>query len=146
VLIEEIKYMNRQDMKNLKIRYYLWLYKTTKEAFDRFERKFTQLDIDEAILKEIERELKGSYLPHEKKALEKYVNDYRDYIAKKEKTCLELKYKGKKINPEFLFLDVKLEAIEKAIADDLGKKALDEIKEIYQEEMIDRILRDQKHK
>ena len=55
--------MDSRDEKNLNKRYLVWLYKTTKEAFDRFERKFTQLEIDKTILKEIEKELKESFLP-----------------------------------------------------------------------------------
>ena len=132
--------MDKKDEKNLKIRYLTWLYKTIKEAFDRYERKFTQLEIDEFILKEMEKELKGSYLPQEKRALERLVNDFRNYIAEKEKACLKLKYKGKKIEPEFIFLDVKLEAIEKAIVSESGKSALEKIKEDYQQEMLKRIM------
>lgn len=138
--------MDKQDEKRLKKRYLIWLYKTTKEAFDNFERKFTQLDIDESILMEMEKELKGSYLPHEKQALEKDVNAFRAYIDEKESACLKLKYKGKKIDPEFLFLDVKLEAIEKAIVKELGAKALEEIKSLYEERMINRILNNTEQK
>lgn len=139
--------MDKKDEKNLRIRYLTWLYKTTKEAFDRYERKFTQAEIDEFILKEMEKELKGSYLPQEKKALEKLVNDFRSYIAEKEKACLKLKYKGKKIEPEFIFLDVKLDAIEKAIVEELGKEGLEKLKAAYQEEMLERILKEsQEHK
>jgi len=137
--------MDRQDEKNLKKRYFIWLYKTTKEEFDKFERKFTQFDIDEDILLEMEKELLGSYLPHEKSALEKLVNDFRDYISTKEKACLELKYQGKKTNPEFLFLDIKLEAIEKVIAKELGRRTLEEIKSLYEKEMIKRILKGSEH-
>lgn len=132
--------MDKRDEDNLKTRYLLWLYKTTKDAFDRYERKFTQVEIDELLLQEMEKELKGSYLPHEKKALEKYINEFRDYITKKENDCLELKYKGKKINPDFLFLDIKLEAIEKIIRDELGKKSLENIRQAYQHEMLNRII------
>jgi uncharacterized protein YdiU (UPF0061 family) len=138
--------MDKQDMRNLKKRYLLWLYKTTKEAFDAYERKFTQLEIDEFILASIENMLKGSYLPREKKPLEQFVNDFREYIAEKEKASLELKYKGKKINPEFIFLDVKLEAIEKAIVKELGKETLDEIKSLYEAEMMNRILKSTEQK
>lgn len=142
---EEI--MDKKDEKNLKERYLSWLYKTTKEAFDRYERKFTQVEIDEFILKEMEKELRGSYLPQEKKALEKLVNDFRNYIAEKEKACLKLKYKGKKIDPEFIFLDVKLESIEKAIAQELGKEALEKIKSAYHQEMLKRIMEEkQEHR
>lgn len=132
--------MDKRDEKNLKERYLTWLYKTAKEAFDRYERKFTQLEIDEYILMEMEKELKGSYLPQEKKPLEKLVNDFRNYIADKEKACLKLKYKGKKIDPEFIFLDVKLESIEKAIIRELGKEQLEKIKSAYHQEMLKRII------
>lgn len=137
--------MDNQDVKNLKKRYFIWLYKTTKEAFDKYERKFTQLEIDEDILLEMENELLGSYMPHEKSALEKFVNVFRQYIADKEKACLELKYQGKKTSPEFLFLDVKLEAIERIITKELGRKALDEIKALYEKEMTERILKGSEH-
>ncbi len=132
--------MDKFDEFNLKRRYLLWLYKTTKEAFDKYERKFIQLDIDEEILQEIEKELKGAYLPHEKKALGKYLNEFRLYINQKENTCLKLKYKGKRINPELIFLDLKLNAIEKIIAKELGKELLQGIKESYQQEMLKRII------
>lgn len=138
--------MDSNDIKNLKKRYFIWLYKTTKEAFDKYERKFTQLDIDKSILSNMERGLKGAYLPHEKKALETDINKFKLYIEEKEKACLKLKYKGKKINPEFLFLDVKLGAIEKEITDELGNKSLEEIKSLYEEEMIERILKSKEHK
>jgi uncharacterized protein YdiU (UPF0061 family) len=138
--------MDRQDEKNLTIRYLTWLYKTTKDAFDRYERKFTQLEIDEYVLKEIEKELKASYLPSEKVPLEKFVNDFRSYIAEKEEACLKLKYKGKKVNPDFLFLDVKLNAIEKAIEKEAGKKGLQQIKEAYQREMLRRIMEEKQEK
>ncbi len=133
--------MDSNDIKNLEKRYYIWLYKTTKEAFDKYERKFTQLDIDKSILNRMEKELKGTFLPHEKKALETDINKFKLYIEEKEKACLKLKYKGKKINPEFLFLDVKLEAIEKNIVEEFGSKTLEEIKSLYEKEMVGRIVR-----
>lgn len=137
--------MNKQDVKNLRKRYLIWLYKSTKEAFDKFERKFTQIDIDKDLLLEMENELMGAFLPHEKTALEKFVNEYRDYIAAKEKACLELKYQGKKTNPEFIFLDMKLNAIEKLIAQELGRRGLEKIKLLYEREMTQRILRSTEH-
>ena len=137
--------MNNQDVKNLKKRYFVWLYKTTKEAFDKYERKFTQVDIDKDVLLEMENTLMGSYLPHEKIELEKMVNNFQEYISAKEKACLELKYQGLRTNPEFIFLDVKLNVIEKLIAKELGKKALEEIKALYEKEMTLRILRGAEH-
>jgi hypothetical protein len=137
--------MNNQDDKNLKKRYFVWLYKTAKEAFDKYERKFTQADIDQDILTEMENALMGAFLPHEKSALEKQVNDFREYIANKEKACLELKYQGKIANPEFIFLDLKLNAVEKIISRELGRKGLEEIKALYEKEMTERILRSTEH-
>lgn len=137
--------MNNQDIKNLKKRYFIWLYKTTKEAFDKYERKFTQIDIDKDILLEMENMLLGAYLPHEKEALAKLINNFRDYISSKEKACMELKYQNKKTNPDFIFLDMKLNTIEKLITKELGKRALEEIKSLYESEMIQRILKNTEH-
>jgi hypothetical protein len=132
--------MDKQDEINLRKRYLVWLYKTTKEAFDRYERKFTQFEIDEELLKEIETEFKDSYLPNEKKELEQFVNDFRKYVDEKEEACLKLKYKGKKANPEFIFLDAKLNAVETIIKRMFGKKFLDGVKNLYEEEMLQRIM------
>lgn len=137
--------MDKQDVNSLTKRYLIWLYKTTKEAFDRYERKFTQLEVDELLLQEIEKELKASYLPSEAKDLSKFVNDFRAYIAEKEKACLALKYKGKRTNPDFIFQDVKLNAIEAVIKKYLGAKGLTEIKKAYEKEMTERILRSTEH-
>ena len=133
--------MNNQDLKNLKKRYFVWLYKGAKEIFDKFERKFTQIDIDQNILIEMEKELLGAYLPHEKDALQKQINDFQKYIENKEKACSELRDQGKKINPEFIFSEIKLNAIEKIIAKELGRKGLEEIKALYEKEMTERILK-----
>jgi len=93
----------------------------------------------------MENELLGAYLPHEKAHLEKFVNQYREYISAKEKSCLELKYQGKKTNPEFIFLDVKLNAVEKLIVKELGRRGLERIKTLYEIEMTERILRSTEH-
>ena len=133
--------MDKTDLKALTRRYLIWLYKTTKEAFDRYERKFAQLDIDKFILEEIEEEIKDSYMPSEKKELEKLVEDLRNYILQKETDCQKLRFENKKTNPEFIFLDLKLEAVEKAIVKELGKDGLNEIKQMYEQEMITRIIK-----
>ena len=126
--------MDKQDTLNLKIRYCLWLYKTAKEALDKIERKFTQLDIDKIILKE----LKGQ--DREGKA-GKFIEEFEEYIKNKEKEGLNLKYSGSQLNPEYYFLTLKLKAIEKTIVKQLGKKALAQIKSLYETEMTERILR-----
>lgn len=133
--------MNNQDVKNLKKRYFVWLYKTAKETFDKYERKFTQVDIDKDILDEMEKELLGSYLPHEKDAIQRQINDFHKYIENKEKACSELRDQHKKINPDFIFSEIKLNAVEKIIVKELGRRGLEEIKSLYEKEMTKRILK-----
>lgn len=126
--------MDRQDIKNLKVRYSLWFYKTTKDALDRIERKFTQLDIDRIVLKELNK------LDKNKKAKES-VGQFTDYIKNKEKEGLNLK-----CLPDYHFLSLKLKALEKAIVKELGKKTLEGIKSLYEKEMTERILKSRGHK
>ena len=129
---------DKRDIKNLKKRYLIWFYKTTKEALDKVERKFTQADIDRFIIKEI----KGL---DKEKALSNFIAQFDEYINKKEQDGLSLKFEGKKLKPGYLFLCLKLKAIEKAIIKELGRKALDEIKLLYEMEMTERILRSTEH-
>ncbi|MFA5351219.1 MAG: hypothetical protein WC357_07835, partial [Candidatus Omnitrophota bacterium] len=70
---------------------------------------------------------------------------FQRYIEDKERACSELRGQGKKKNPEFLFLDIKLNAIEKIIAQELGRRGLERIKALYEFEMIDRILKNTEH-
>lgn len=137
--------MNNQDVKNLKKRYFVWLYKGAKESFDKYERKFTQVDIDNAILDEMEKELLGAYLPHEKDALQRHIDDFQKYIENKEKSCAEFRDQHKKINPDFIFSEIKLDAIEKIIVKELGRRGLEEIKSLYEKEMTKRILKSTEH-
>jgi crotonobetainyl-CoA:carnitine CoA-transferase CaiB-like acyl-CoA transferase len=58
------------------------------------------------LLKELEKELKDTYLPREKQALEHYVNDFRSYLGHKQNESLKLKYKGKKVNPELIMTSI----------------------------------------
>jgi len=130
--------MNKQDLKNLKKRYLVWFYKTTKEALDKIERKFTQADIDRFILKDLKKADKG-------KTIEPFIAQFEEYIRKKEQDGFNLKFENKKPKPYCLFLVLKLQAIEKAIAKELGRKALEEIKLLYEIEMTERILRSTEH-
>lgn len=138
--------MDEKDVLALKKRYLLWLYKTTKEAFDRYERKFTQLEIDKFILEEVSRECRQAYLSDEREAIGEQVEAMRVYVTEKENACLKLKYRGKKINPEYLFLDIKLQAFEKAIVKELGNEELRRIKNLYEQEMSERILHPREEK
>lgn len=131
--------MDKQDIKNLKRRYLIWLYKTTKEDWDKVERKFTQLDIDRAILEELNK------LDSDKRT-KGFIEVFANYIRNKEKKGLDLKYEGGKLKPAYHFLGLKLKAIEKVIAEELGKKALKEIKSLYEKEMTERILKSREHK
>jgi hypothetical protein len=131
--------MDKQDTRNLKKRYLLWLYKTTKEAFDRIERKFTQLEIDEFMLKELKRLDKNN-------KLKKYIGEFQNCIHNKEKEGLSQKYNNGKLNPYFSFLILKLQVIENLIVRELGKSALKDIKALYEEEMSQRILKSTEHK
>jgi len=138
--------LDEKDVLALKRRYLLWLYKTTKEAFDRYERKFTQLEIDKFILEEVSRECRQAYLSDEREAIGEQVEAMRVYVTEKENACLKLKYRGKKINPEYLFLDIKLQALEKAIVKELGNEELRRIKNLYEQEMSERILHSREEK
>lgn len=130
--------MNKRDLKNLKKRYLIWFYKTAKEALDKIERKFSQVDIDRFILTELKNSDKD-------KAAESLIAQFEAYVQKKEADGLSLKFENKKLKPDYLFLAWKLEAIEKAIVKELGKKGLEEIKLLYEVEMIERILRSTEH-
>ena len=126
--------MNKQDIKNIKKRYLLWLYKTAKESLDKIERKFTQSEIDRLILKELEKQDKYN-------KVKKFIGEFRIYIQNKEKDGLSLKYENKDLNPDYLFLVLKLKAIEKTIISELGRVGLKQIKSHYEQEMTERILR-----
>jgi len=130
--------MQKTEIKNLEKRYLIWLYKTSKEAFDRIERKFTQLKIDRLILKELMTD-KSS------RKMAKAIAEFASYIEKKEKEGLSLKYEGKELKKDYLFLEKKLAAVEKAVIETLGKDALDEIKSLYEKEMTERILKALEH-
>ncbi|MFA5276057.1 MAG: hypothetical protein WC417_04100 [Candidatus Omnitrophota bacterium] len=130
--------MDAKEIKNLKKRYLLWFYKTAKEALDKIERKFTQLEIDKFVLKEMKARSKD-------KKSDRFIAEFEAYILNKEMDGIELKFEGKQIRPDYAFLELKLKAIEKAIVKELGKKSLDDIKALYEKEMTERILKSTEH-
>lgn len=130
--------MEKQDTLNLKKRYLIWLYKTTKEELDKIERKFTQLEIDSFILKEMKRLDRPA-------RVRKSIDDFASYIQNKAKDGLTLKYENNELKPQYRFLEIKLKAIEKAIALGFGKKFLKEVKMLYEVEMTGRILKSEGH-
>ncbi len=134
--------MKKKDARNLKFRYLLWLYKTTKEEVDRIERKFTQLDIDRAIFGDLKEKIK----PQDGSGLKKYLKEFKKYINEKEKDAKALKYEKGELRADYYFSTLKLEAIEKVIAEELGGDAKRQIKSLYEEEMRKRILESKEHK
>jgi len=129
--------MNREDARNLKKRYLIWLYKITKEALDKIERKFTQLEIDKFMLKVLNK--------NKDKTIAKFIEEFKLYIQNKEKDAINLKYQGKQVKPDYYFLSLKLKAIEKAVTEECGKSGLKAIKSLYEKEMTERILRSTEH-
>ena len=75
-----------------------------------------------------------------------FIDEFKAYIQQKQKNGLDLKYQNGKVKPEYLFLSLKLAAIEKVVTKELGKPALSEIKETYEKEMIKRILEEREQK
>ncbi len=130
--------MDRREIKNLKKRYLIWFYKTLKEALDRVERKFTQVEVDRIILKELKNSDKEG-------VISEFIKQFEEYVAKKEGEGFNLKFEDKKLKPDYVFLVAKLRAVERAIVKELGKKGLEEIKLLYEIEMTERILRSTEH-
>jgi hypothetical protein len=137
--------MNKREIKNLKFRYLLWLYKTTKEEFDLIERKFTQIDIDKKMMRYMKEHFDSRNLKRKNEA-RKLLKDFKEYIDKKEKDGQGLKFEGRKLQPEYYHLALKLEAIEKTIDKELGVGALKKIKELYEHEMRRRIIESRDYK
>jgi hypothetical protein len=81
-----------------------------------------------------------------KNETKKFLKDFKEYINKKEKEGMELKFEGRKLKPEYYHLSLKLEAIEKSIVEELGHRGLKEIKALYEHEMMRRIIESQEHK
>src|SRR5512140_3490946 len=100
--------MKAQDTKNLERRYLVWFYKITKEALDKIERKFTQVEIDRALIAELKKADKRS-------GLRKFIAEFQAYVDTKEKDGLGLKFENKALRPEYEFLTAKLAALEKII-------------------------------
>lgn len=126
--------MDRKETKSLKRRYLIWFYKVAKEAFDKVERKFTQVEVDRIVLNGLKKRDKTQ-------EIKKYIEDFETYIAKKEKEGVALKFKGRKVSPDYKFLSFRLQSVEEAIRKELGQKVLKEIKALYESEMSQRISR-----
>ena len=124
--------------KDLTRRYLLWFYKTTKESFERLERKTTQLKVDEYVLKQLKTSKNDAAL----------IKEFEAYIKTKQGDELKLKFadaKGKTLHPQYVYLKNKLQAVEATITHFLGKKELQEIQSLYEKEFTTRILQAREH-
>lgn len=132
--------------KDLIHRYLLWAYKTTRESYERIERKTTQLMVDGHILKILHRKPKTEVAVQ--KDYRKFVEEFEQYIAGKKEDEIKQKFtdgRKKAFHPQYIYLKRRLLAIEDAIKYFLGPKALKTIKELYEKEFINRILQAREH-
>ena len=129
--------------KNLTRRYLIWAYKSTRESYERIERKTTQLIVDGYILKSLNRHKNISNLDYKK-----HVDDFSAYILKKQQEELSLKFTDankKSFHSQYLYLKNRLAAIEEEIVKFLGKTELKKIESLYEEEFTKRILQAKDH-
>ncbi len=133
-----------ENEKNLTRRYLIWAYKTTKESLDKIDRYFTQLNVDEFVLKQLRN--KPSHRARSEYKIQ--VDDFEKYMQKKKKNVLPKKFDDKKSNalqPEYEYLVNRLSALESAIIHFLGRVELDSIIDLYEQEMTRRILEATEH-
>lgn len=114
-------------------RYLTWAYKSTKESFDRLERKTTQILADEFIYRHITSHAYKSKDP----AYLTLLKQNRDYIDKKKEMPIDA--------AQYLYLQHRLEAVEAAIKKFLGVKVLQHIRQEYEIEFTRRIWASKEH-
>jgi hypothetical protein len=113
-------------------RYLIWAYKSTKESFDRLERKTTQLLADEFILKAMSQRSGGS-----DKEYGRLLGEFKGYIENK---------KAQPVAPgKYRYFRDRLASVEEAITYFLGKKELASIRRSYEEEFVRRIWSSTEH-
>jgi hypothetical protein len=133
--------------KDLIRRYLLWMFKTTKESFERIERKTTQLMVDEYVLRRL-KTVGGKISARGHGEYGGFVKEFETYIKTKQKDELKLKFtddKRKSLHPQYLYLKNRLQAIEAAISHFLGKKELRAMQSSYEKEFTCRILQAREH-
>jgi len=102
------------------------------------------VDIDKKIMRYMGENFNSRNLKRKNEA-RKLLKGFKEYINKKEKDGRELKFDGRKLQPEYYHLSLKLEAIEKIIVEELGHKGVGAIKALYEQEMKGRIIEAQDH-
>jgi len=135
------------QQKELTRRYLIWCYKTTKEDLDWIDRKFTQIEVDRNIFKELNKAVK-SVAPQEKKAYLKKIDEFKIYMADKQQRGIKEKFlnpEKKELAPQYVYLQNRFKAIEKTIVSVLGSKDLKAIRMLYEKEMTRRILEAREH-
>lgn len=126
----------------------IWCYKTTKEDFERIERKFTQLEVDEFLLNQL-LTTSHSIPPLSKEKYLQEIEKFKEYKNKKKEEALAQKFLDQKKeapHADSLYLKNRLEAVSKAIEHFLGKKELSAIAILYEQEMAQRILEAREHR
>ena len=135
------------EEKELIRRYLIWCYKTTKEEIDRIDRKFTQLMVDDTVLKNLKgslRHIGNADLP----AYQKHIENFKVYMTQKKTGAVGLKFSNRKHNQlssNYVYLRNRLKAIEKSISHFLKPSELRSIKSLYEGEMTRRILEAREH-
>jgi len=111
-------------------RYLLWAYKTTRESFERIERKTTQLVVDEHVR-----------CTMAKTGID--LKEFDQYIADKKADEIKLKYTDEtkeELHPQYIYLKNRLVAIEKAVKELLGEAQLKHFEDLFEAEFTRRIL------
>jgi hypothetical protein len=134
--------ISKEDKKSLYKRYLFWLYKTTKDELDKIDRKFTQLEVDKRLEKILMRKA-GAWGRRTREGILPFLKEWQEYIFAKESDAQKLRFsEDGHVNPGYLFLCLKLEAIKDIIKATAGKKGLLEFKRLYEESAMKRISED----
>jgi len=132
--------------RNLIRRYLIWCYKTTKEDLDRIDRKFTQVKVDDYILRNISKA--NNTNKNSREGYGQLVEEFKQYMLKKEKDAIQSKFLDEQkteLQPRYVYLKNRLSAVEKAISVFLGRKELNQIILLYEGEMTRRIIEAREH-
>lgn len=124
-------------------RYLLWCYKTTRETIERIDRKFTQLTVDKFVLGGLTEDKNWG-----KSTMGSDIEAFIQYIKDKEDAALLEKYSDATkgiVSGNYAYLTKRLQLIEKAIKHFCGSKALEQMDELFEREMTQRILQARDH-
>ncbi len=128
-------------------RYLIWGYKSTRESFERIERKTTQILVDEFVLGKTLAQ-QTQLTPQGVKDYAKLIEDFVQYVDTKRQDEVKLKYADllkAAYHPQYVYLQNRLAAIEEAIVHFLGRRALKQIEVLFEEEFTRRILESKDH-